>query len=169
MEDEKGNFRGKLFGGFDRRDVISYIEDSAKAYNQLSDERDRLASEKEGLEAAMDELRDDSEAALNALREQKEAELASLRAENDLLRKELEAEKVKTLARKGKELAEVEEVLNNILEKCARVKADLDINLTHTRRRVEGDLDSVMALADDMEVRLSRIQDEIRFARERLK
>lgn len=42
MEQEKGNFRGRVFGGFDRQDVIDYIESLATERNSLSRENQAL-------------------------------------------------------------------------------------------------------------------------------
>lgn len=42
VEQEKGNFRGRVFGGFDRQDVIDYIESLATERNALSRENQQL-------------------------------------------------------------------------------------------------------------------------------
>ncbi len=42
MEQEKGNFRGRLFGGFNRRDVIDYIEVLAGERGELERENQKL-------------------------------------------------------------------------------------------------------------------------------
>ena len=42
VEQEKGNFRGRVFGGFDRQDVIDYIESLATERNALSRENQEL-------------------------------------------------------------------------------------------------------------------------------
>ena len=62
MEEEKGNFRGKLFGGFNRNDVINYIESAAAQFNATEKERDDLAEEKERLTEELEELKCELEA-----------------------------------------------------------------------------------------------------------
>ncbi len=42
LEQEKGNFRGRLFGGFNRRDVIDYIEVLAGERGELERENQKL-------------------------------------------------------------------------------------------------------------------------------
>lgn len=51
MEQEKGNFRGRVFGGFNRQDVIDYIE-------ELATERNALARENQELQERLWELED---------------------------------------------------------------------------------------------------------------
>lgn len=95
----EASFKTCLFGGFDREDVVAYIEKTA-AENQsrlealqaendeLCRERDALAAESEGLRQLTEEaarVTDENE----ALREQLEAlrtEVAALRTENETLR-----------------------------------------------------------------------------------
>ena len=78
MSGEKGNFRTRLFGGFNRQDVISYIEELASRRTACEKERDRLRGE---LDAANDRV--------SSL----ENESASLRREIDRLRSQLSAER----------------------------------------------------------------------------
>lgn len=50
MEQEKGNFKSRVFGGFNRHDVIGYIEALAKERNDLKRENVALRGKVEALE-----------------------------------------------------------------------------------------------------------------------
>lgn len=50
LEQEKGNFKSRVFGGFNRRDVIGYIEALAKERNDLKRENGALRGKLEALE-----------------------------------------------------------------------------------------------------------------------
>ena len=93
------NFKTSIFGGFDREDVISYIEKTAhetKAQiDELTESRDALASEKEFLVREIAELRERASQftsvsdALESLRTEAEElsrRVEQLTAENETLR-----------------------------------------------------------------------------------
>lgn len=50
MKGERGNFKGRVFGGFNRHDVIDYIETLAAERNELSRENERLRGRVEAME-----------------------------------------------------------------------------------------------------------------------
>lgn len=50
MEQERGNFKSRVFGGFNRHDVIGYIEALAKERNDLKRENVALRGKVEALE-----------------------------------------------------------------------------------------------------------------------
>ena len=56
MEQEKGNFKSRVFGGFNRHDVIDYIETLATERNELSRENERLRGQVEALEERLEEV-----------------------------------------------------------------------------------------------------------------
>ncbi len=56
MEQEKGNFKSRVFGGFNRQDVIGYIESLAKERNDLKRENGALRGKVEALEDRLAEL-----------------------------------------------------------------------------------------------------------------
>jgi len=60
METGAGRFRTSFFGGFDRRDVVAYLEKIAGERNQYKAEAERLgtelASEREGLAERLEKL-----------------------------------------------------------------------------------------------------------------
>lgn len=59
--ENNGNFRGKLFGGFNRHDVISYLEILSRESNALRIENDSQKEKIEQLEAELSELRPKAE------------------------------------------------------------------------------------------------------------
>ena len=50
MDEQKGNFKTQVFGGFDRHDVIDYIEKLAAQRNAYQKERDTLEQRRDELE-----------------------------------------------------------------------------------------------------------------------
>jgi cell division septum initiation protein DivIVA len=58
MTQETGNFKSKLFGGFDRQDVINYIEVLAGERNSLREENEKLTEKVAELEARCAEFPD---------------------------------------------------------------------------------------------------------------
>lgn len=62
VEQEKGNFKGRVFGGFNRKDVIDYIESLAAERNDLALENRKLSGRVEALEEKLEELRQDGPA-----------------------------------------------------------------------------------------------------------
>ncbi len=49
----EGNFRGSVFGGFNRKDVVDYISNTAKESNNLKNERDSLKAENEEIKSRL--------------------------------------------------------------------------------------------------------------------
>lgn len=54
MKGERGNFKGRVFGGFNRHDVIDYIETLAAQRNELSRDNEKLREQVEALEERLD-------------------------------------------------------------------------------------------------------------------
>lgn len=115
MEQEKGNFRGRVFGGFDRQDVIDYIEELATERNMLrrenDDLRERLWEYEDGAAAPAEKPEDDG---------------ASDKAED--IRRELEGA-----------LEDARELLRSVRAEYDALCADVKINATHA----EGELRSI--------------------------
>lgn len=89
-------FRTATFGGFQKQDVLSYIESSNQAHveklAQLQRERDELAAGKEELEAQAKQVRDQVQA-LTREKEELTVQLAQARKEAEDLRRAAEAQK----------------------------------------------------------------------------
>lgn len=93
-------FRTATFGGFQKQDVLSYIESSNQAHveklAQLQRERDELAAEKESLAAQAGQAKEQAETlatekeSLTAQLDQTRKEAEALRAQLDQARRETE-------------------------------------------------------------------------------
>ena len=76
MTEEKiGNFRGKVFGGFNRKDVAAYIARVARETNEHKEQCAKLNTENKGLSSRLEELT---------------RQLSELNAENQELRDQVE-------------------------------------------------------------------------------
>ena len=90
------NFKTRVFGGFDREDVISFIEKTSlehqKRVSALEEENKRLSDRCGAVEAEVQALREQSRAELAAAAELEELKrkFAALTAENEQLRGENE-------------------------------------------------------------------------------
>ena len=90
------NFKTRVFGGFDREDVISFIEKTSlehqKRVSALEEENKRLSDRCGAAEAEVQALREQSRAELAAAAELEELKrkFAALKAENEQLRGENE-------------------------------------------------------------------------------
>ena len=90
------NFKTRVFGGFDREDVISFIEKTSlehqKRVSALEEENKRLSDRCGAAEAEVQALREQSRAELAAAAELEELKrkFAALTAENEQLRGEAE-------------------------------------------------------------------------------
>lgn len=56
MSQERGSFRRRFFGGFDRTDVINYIENISVQRNRYQADAQKSASEAEELRSKLDDL-----------------------------------------------------------------------------------------------------------------
>ena len=143
MEQEKGNFRGRVFGGFCRQDVIDYIEELAAERNGLRREnqelRDRVWELEEKLDASppAEDPAADPDGASGASPEPSAAEAE---------RAEIEGA-----------LTEARELLRSVRSRYDALCTDVKINAA----QAEGELRSVS-------VRLAGIQDALRSAGDRL-
>ena len=112
-------FRTATFGGFQKQDVLSYIESSNQTHveklAQLQRERDELAGEKEALAAQAEQAKEQAQAlakekeALTAQLDEARQEAQQLRTQLDQARKEAE-ENAARLADANARLAQAEPV-----------------------------------------------------------
>ena len=114
---ETGNFKSRLFGGFDRQDVSDYITAPARERNRLRTEVDRLRAENE-------ELRQRAAAA------EETAETERLRAETFVIT----------------ERAAAAGELQKLCDRYAEVRSDLDVTATHVRCEILRLADSLTLL-----------------------
>lgn len=105
MAGERGNFKSRVFGGFDRRDVIGYIEKLAAERNALSRENQAL---REKLEALEDRVNDTPEEVVS----QAESDIEEKRRELDCA------------------IEEVRGMLSDINREYSNICGDININVT---------------------------------------
>ncbi len=168
MEEEKGNFRGKLFGGFNRNDVISYIESAAAQFNatekerdELTEKNDALRDELEELKAELEETRRSAESEKKALADEKDGVILELRRENARLLEDIERERARTFDRRAAELDSAAEAVDELLKRCGDIKSDMAVNVTNSRRRILDDFESVSGVAGELEFRLKKLRSHI--------
>lgn len=140
------NFKTHMFGGFDRQDVIRYIEKTAKDSQErikaLEQENEALRTEKEQLEAAVQTLR--------AEKEQAEAAVQALRTQTEQIRHEEEDRtsaqqqyedvraRVAALTKENAALTTRNESLRQMTEEYRRLKERIaDIEISAHRRTEE--------------------------------
>lgn len=96
-EDKMGSFRGKVFGGFNRKDVAAYIAKVAREANEYKEQCAKLTTENKDISSRLEELtRQLSE--LNAENQEHRAEIERLEAqseETDLLKETIAAMQAK--------------------------------------------------------------------------
>lgn len=184
MSEEKGNFRGKIFGGFDRRDVISYIETTAQKLSTTEKERSAYQEEVEDLRAKNERLgelmeqykeeyedeikrveklcedqRKSYEAELERLQNEHDEAIHALRRENSRLLEDIEREKQKTFNRRSAEIKAAQDAVDSLIKRTDELKSDLDINLSNSRRRIENDFTAAAEIAAELHERLLRIRE----------
>lgn len=120
MADKRGSFRRKLFGGFDRNDVIDYIETIAGERNKYQTEAQKFAKE-------AGELRDKLDS-LTTLLQWKDDKLAEDSQELENARKELD-DVQKELRATMDELEVVKGQLDHSNKELATKSAQYDKNI----------------------------------------
>lgn len=81
-EDKNGNFRGRVFGGFDRKDVAAYISKVARETNDYKEECAKLRCENRELSSGIEGLTGQI-SALNAKNEELKSEIERLEARSE--------------------------------------------------------------------------------------
>lgn len=154
------NFKTHMFGGFDRQDVIRYIEKTAKDSQErikaLEQENEALRTEKEQLEVAVQTLR--------AEKEQAEAAVQALRTQTEQIRHEEEERtsaqqqfedaqtQVTALAKENAALSARNESLRQMNEEYRRLKERIaDIEISAHRRTEEFRAETIERLHEIIE------------------
>lgn len=144
MEKEKGNFKSRVFGGFNRRDVIGYIETLARERNDLARENQSLRGRIEALEERLSELED--------------------RPEEVPVTPKLPAQDELVLARARKILDNAHGILGETMRAYRELCGDLNINAAqaeHELRGVSGKLAALRETLNDAGERLSVLDAEL--------
>ena len=129
---ENNVFKSVAFGGFDKQDVVSYIERTAR---EASEAQEKLQQENDGLRRESQALGEEA-AALRSKLEAQEAENARLRealARETALRQELEALRPET-----ERLREQVESMREDAESYARFRGQIGAIECEARQRAAG-------------------------------
>lgn len=129
---ENNVFKSVAFGGFDKQDVVSYIERTAR---EASEAQEKLQQENDGLRRESQALGEEA-AALRSKLEAQEAETARLRealARETALRQELEALRPET-----ERLREQVESMREDAESYARFRGQIGAIECEARQRAAG-------------------------------
>lgn len=129
---ENNVFKSVAFGGFDKQDVVSYIERTAR---EASEAQEKLRQENDGLRRESQALGEEA-AALRSKLEAQEAENARLRealARETALRQELEALRPET-----ERLREQVESMREDAESYARFRGQIGAIECEARQRAAG-------------------------------
>lgn len=129
---ENNVFKSVAFGGFDKQDVVSYIERTAR---EASEAQEKLQQENDGLRREVQALGEEA-AALRSKLEAQEAENARLREElarETALRQELEALRPET-----ERLREQVESMREDAESYARFRGQIGAIECEARQRAAG-------------------------------
>ena len=130
MAQERGSFRRKLFGGFDRTDVINYIETVAEQRNKYQAEAQRYANESVELHTKLDNL--------TAQLQDKDARFADTSKELDTARKELN-DVWKELRETMDELETVKGQLERVSKELVAKSAQYDKDITAAQKALENE------------------------------
>ena len=153
MSGETGNFKSKIFGGFDRDDVVSYIEQLASERNQLLEENEKLRDENEALKASLQNGENTEPALENITLDEKTEPVPNL----EELRAEVQEERRALLA-------EAASVFDQVSEKYTIVQNDLETTADHLRAELAGMLDKISVLSTALNssgVRLADIRSKV--------
>ncbi|MBE6949577.1 MAG: hypothetical protein E7456_07020 [Ruminococcaceae bacterium] len=177
MADERGSFRRRLFGGFDRVDVINYIEDIAIERNkhqetaaklqeevselrdqaesltkQLDDKNAQLAEKSDELSTAHNELNE----VWNELRDSSD-ELEALKAQLEQTKKELASK----TAQYDNDIAAAQKALNEAKAQAElqRLEAKRSASqiISTLRDKYEGSMSSMNTAFADAEAELEKL------------
>lgn len=145
------SFKNVAFGGFDKQDVVRYLEQSAE----------KTAAERRELEAENDKLRKQAEERAKRL-EQLEEQVAELTRERDELREKLEAE-VAALRPDAEAYAQFRGQLGTIECEARKRADDLETETAaQTRRTLEEFRSRYQKLMRDFESAAGHVNGELR-------
>lgn len=167
-------FRGAVFGGFDRRDVMEYFDRFAREKDQrigeLTAGLEQAAREKEALEAQLDSLRSENgdwaeqEARVRASLEESSRSLTGLRGELQTARTEL-AEAQRELAVLRERVAALEPMARQyetLRDRVATVELD-------AHQKAQLTLDAARVEAEALRGETARWMGEVRKGYDRLR
>ena len=144
MTQERGNFRGRLFGGFNRKDVINYIE-------ALAEERNKLAQENAQLKEQMEAIA--------------ESQQASEISENDNrdIQEKSEYVKVEPSVNCGVAAAEIRETVLQMRNSIEAFQRDIRINVINAQSEIAditAKFTEILGAVESVEERLESLDRE---------
>ena len=174
MEHVIHRFRSAVFGGFNRRDVLEYIEstdrESSRTIQTLTGELEQARQEKAALAAELDGLRSqsgdlaDQEAKIRASLEESSRSLATVRGELQTTRTQLAVAK--------KELADLQDKVAQLEPMAQRYEALKDRVATvelDAHQKAQATVDKAQAEVDELRSDTARWMGEIRTGYDRLR
>lgn len=145
------SFKSVMFGGFDKKDVVQYLEQTAE----------KTAAEQRELKAKKDKLRKQAEEQAKWLR-QLEKQVAELTEERDELREKLEAE-IAVLRPDAEAYAQFREQLGTIECEARKRADDMETEtVARTRRTLEEFQSRYQKLVSDFESAAVHVNGELR-------
>lgn len=174
MEQVIHRFRGAVFGGFNRRDVLEYIEstdrENSRKIQALTEELEQTRQEKTALATELDGLRShsgdlaDQEAKVRASLEESSRSLTTVRGELQTTRTQLAVAK--------KELADLQEKVAQLEPMARRYEALKDRVATvelDAHQKAQATVDKAQAEVDELRADTARWMGEIRTSYDRLR
>ena len=169
MEEERGNFRRAVFGGFDREDVINYIgvlareaEEKDAEIDGLRGEITRLKDEKTQLLRDLEREREELVRKTEELERENRALESELRAQSVSHRRELEVQHERDRSAAEKGLLASQRVLDELAKSFASLKTDIGVNIQNAKaglKNVETALSSALKITDDTQEKIAGIRE----------
>ncbi len=146
MTQERGNFRGRLFGGFNRKDVINYIE-------ALAEERNKLAQENAQLKEQMEAIAESQQA----------SEISEGGNGNRDIQEKSEYVKVEPSANYGGAAAEIRETVLQMRNSIEAFQRDIRINVINAQSEIAditAKFTEILGAVESVEERLESLDRE---------
>lgn len=151
MGSELGGFKSRFFGGFDRKDVIDYIEKAAAERNELTKEKEKLVEENEKLNEKISAISSD---------------LVLLKTENRELKSKLE-EAENSAKSQEESLRELRETiisdtmaaLEELSKKCDDINASFDSTSEKVNEALSNMREKTLELPDIKKALFTRMED----------
>jgi len=180
MSDTTEKFRGRLFGGFDRRDVVDYISRLADERNQAIVERDQLFERVAQLEEELaaltgepDDVPETEEPEIDASETeeplpetQKEEHAAAPDDAPDRIPEEAMRAVFTEMFQnmKGNAVKETDEIVGDLEERYASLKTDMEVTAAHMRcelKKMSDYLSSVTEAFSNTEKKIGELRQSV--------
>ena len=154
MEPTANTLRGRLFGGFDRRDVVEYIE-------QLAAQRNALLQENEALKEQLSVMEEQRASAPVLPDEDAPADDLAAAVEEFLekVQKDMQSAEVSEQEEKKEAERKADQLLAELEEKFQDTKTDVEVTTSHMRCELQKMSDMLSALSLALESTGRRIHE----------